>query len=161
MIDNDDDTAQAPAVAVISYHFWQNRFAGDLSVIGKTISVNGAPATVVGVTPQKFLGTLDVGLTPDVSLPLSLTPLLMPDRARDLDGPGKVWWLRVMGRLKPEVSLEQGRESLAGTFHETVLADDAASARPGDPPLKELPKLGARAGGQGLMEARQIGRAHV
>lgn len=45
----------SPAVCVMSYQFWQNRFAGDRSVLGKTLVLDGTPTTVVGVMPRRFV----------------------------------------------------------------------------------------------------------
>ena len=73
-----DDQANAPPVAVISYRYWQRRFASDADVVGKVIHVNRVPVTVVGVTPAEFLGTLQVGQSPDLSLPFALEPRLQP-----------------------------------------------------------------------------------
>src|SRR5437763_16526268 len=43
-------------VAVISYQYWQRRFAFDASIVGRTIMLNGVTVTIVGVTPSKFFG---------------------------------------------------------------------------------------------------------
>jgi len=64
LIDNDDDTAAASPVAVLSHRYWQRRFAGDAAVVGKQINLNNAPFTVIGVTPPDFAGTLQVALRP-------------------------------------------------------------------------------------------------
>jgi hypothetical protein len=60
--DDEDDKARSP-VAVIGYALWQRRFGCDLSIVGKTITVNQTPLTVIGVTPAAFLG-LQVGDSP-------------------------------------------------------------------------------------------------
>src|SRR6185295_14073696 len=54
----DDGTPGISPVAVVSYRFWQQRFAGDPSIVGKTIRVRGHVFTIVGVTPAGFLGTV-------------------------------------------------------------------------------------------------------
>ncbi|MEX2152382.1 MAG: ABC transporter permease, partial [Gemmatimonadaceae bacterium] len=49
-----DERADAPLVAVIGYALWQSRFQGDSGVIGRTVRITGAPATIVGVMPDGF-----------------------------------------------------------------------------------------------------------
>ena len=68
---DDDRRGGGPdgAVAVISYAFWQRRFAGAHDVIGRSLVVERVPFTIVGVTPPGFFG-LDVGRTFDVAIPL-------------------------------------------------------------------------------------------
>ena len=52
----ESDKSPAPPVVIISYPYWQQRFGGDPAIIGKTISVNGKPLTVIGVAPKGFFG---------------------------------------------------------------------------------------------------------
>ena len=66
-----DDRAEAPPAAVISDTLWRKRFNGTPDAIGATLAVNGAPFTVVGVTPASFHGTGQVGSSPDVYVPLT------------------------------------------------------------------------------------------
>jgi putative ABC transport system permease protein len=66
--DDDRMPGEAP-VCVISYNYWQRRFAGDPAVIGKTIHLSGATFTIIGVTPPDFFG-LEVGSSLDISAPL-------------------------------------------------------------------------------------------
>lgn len=95
----------ASPVVLISENYWQRRFGSDPAVLGKTIRLNGAPFTIIGVTPHDFVGTImDV---PDFWLPLSLEPLVHPDAdplhdREDLH-------LRLFGRLAPGVSKEQAQ----------------------------------------------------
>jgi putative ABC transport system permease protein len=49
-----DETPGAPAVAILTYGFWQRRYAKDSSIVGKTIRLNGGPTTVIGVMPPGF-----------------------------------------------------------------------------------------------------------
>jgi predicted permease len=53
---SNDATPGSGAVAVLSYHFWQQSFSSDPAILGKTISVNGTPFTVIGVMPKTFQG---------------------------------------------------------------------------------------------------------
>src|SRR5262249_10920628 len=51
-----DDRPESPAVAVMGYRTWVDRFGGDSSLIGSTVSVNDVPFTLIGVTPPEFEG---------------------------------------------------------------------------------------------------------
>ena len=119
-----DDNPSAPPVAMVSYAFFEGRMGGDASSIGKTITMDGVPLTVVGVAPQGFFG-VDPSLAPDVWIPLSvyanqwnrdnlmrnMDPLLTAD---------KTWWLGVVGRLKPGVSVAQANAEMALLFNQAV-----------------------------------------
>ena len=106
-----DDTrgCSAPG-AVLSYEFWQQEFAGDPSVIGRTIRLGRWPFEIVGVAPSSFTG-LDVGRRFEVALPLCAEGL-PPGSPSRLDS-GTEWFLIVMGRLKPGVNLETASARLA------------------------------------------------
>ncbi|HKY04932.1 MAG TPA: ABC transporter permease, partial [Blastocatellia bacterium] len=64
-----DDQAGASPVAVITHRYWQRRFGLDPGVVGKDIIVNNVPFTIIGVTPPEFFGALQVGDSPDLSIP--------------------------------------------------------------------------------------------
>jgi len=118
---DDDDKPGAPPVAVISYQFWRRRFGSDPKVVGRTATMNGQVITIVGVTPASFGGIQRLGTAPpDVTLPLSLDPVLTPGRRR-LEEP-TTWWLHLMGRLKPGATFEQVRGNLEGVFQQTARA---------------------------------------
>jgi len=98
------ELAASPAV-LISENYWQRRFGGDPAVLGKTIRLNGAPFTIVGVTPHDFVGTsLEVT---DFWLPLSLEPVVHPDASPLSDR--EDLHLRLFGRLAPGVSMRQAQ----------------------------------------------------
>jgi predicted permease len=97
-------------VVVISHDYWQRRFAGDRSAVGRTISVNGTPLTIIGVTPPGFTGDI-VGQPMDIWIPLMMQPSIMPHNAWLTDR--TISWLLLMGRLKPGVTLEQARGDFA------------------------------------------------
>ena len=105
-----DDRADANArVAVISYRFWQRRFAGADSAIGATLTLDRQPFTVVGVMPPDFNGP-DVGRVDDVMIPFAAEPIL-----RGVDSGLEVrrmWWLEIMARLKPGTTIEQATAAL-------------------------------------------------
>ena len=91
-------------VAVISYAMWQRRYGGAPDAIGKTISIERVPFTIIGVTPKGFFGP-DVGRSFDVAVPLGTEPLVRPeDSALD---ERLHWWMNIMVRLKPGQTAEQ------------------------------------------------------
>jgi predicted permease len=94
---------------VLSYGFWQRRFGGDADVIGRTLTLENAPFTIVGVTPPGFFGT-DVGRAFDVGLPIGVEPLV---RGRDswLDERG-YYWLNIVLRLKPGQTIDAAQSIL-------------------------------------------------
>jgi len=98
-------------VVVLSYGFWQRRFGADRSIVGKPITLNQQPYTVIGVASKSFQGTFTVG-TPD---------LWIPDAMHDqvLTGIAKEWFLQrrplmmfAFGRLRSGVSLQQAQANL-------------------------------------------------
>jgi predicted permease len=103
----DDDRPEAAAAAVISWEYWQRHFNGDATILGRSLSLNGLPATIIGVTPRAFFG-LQVGLSPDVWLPMAMEPRTQsPSRLAD----GSLM-VQVMGRLKEGVSRLQSEADM-------------------------------------------------
>jgi predicted permease len=158
----DDDDAANP-VAVISHQYWEKRFQSDPAVIGKTIRVNGVIFTIVGTTPEEFTGSLQVGQSPEISIPLSVAPLT-GDFSQRANQPG-FWWLRIMGRLREGVNAEQARLSLQPIFAQSAL--DGWNAVPPErkvTPEAQLPRdtplLRVTPASRGLNEDREdIGKA--
>jgi predicted permease len=97
----DEQQQRHAQVAVLSHRLWQNRFASDRGIIGKSILLNGQSCTVVGVMPQTFnFPSNDV----DVWQPLPIAP------ASDKVGNH---YLNLVADLKPQTTLEQARSELA------------------------------------------------
>ncbi len=158
----EDDLPGAAPVAVISHGFWQRRFGGDPAAVGKSISINNSPVTIIGVTAPNFLGALDVGDAPDFSVPLALGAQL--GRRGPEGDPPWFWWLRVMGRLKPGINADQARASLEPVFQEAsreAMAANVAQNPRMRPETDETPRLVIGPGGQGLTEARHTYRREL
>ena len=122
----DDDRAPGESpVCVISYNYWQRRFASDPAVVGKTIHLSGAPFTIIGVSRGEFFG-LEVGSSLDISVPL------MMQQASDAGDRVICGWrpiqtavFRVMGRLRP------GRNNATGASRfECALSSRSAPNTP-------------------------------
>lgn len=164
LLTDEDDKATASAVAVLSYRYWQQRFGGNAAVVGKAINLNNVSFTVIGITPPGFDGTMDIGSTQDVTLPLAWEPQLYVDRQRsNMSGAG-TWWLRLMGRLKPGATAEQAQAQLANAFHQSVVehrtARQAQAQATGGNAINNLdasqyPRLYLDPGAQGEMNSRQ------
>ncbi len=101
--------AEGPVV-VISHGFWVRRFGGARDVVGRTLTLDRVPFTIVGVTPPGFAGP-EVGRAFDVAVPLGTEPLLRGSESwLGSRGSG---WLSVMARLKPGQALEAANAALA------------------------------------------------
>jgi predicted permease len=94
-----DDTAGAPAVAVMSYRAWQQHFGLDPSVIGATFNINTVPYTLIGIAPPGFFGDRLQPDPPDFWIPLATEPALSGPNSL-LNRPG-LHWLYIIGRLNP------------------------------------------------------------
>src|SRR5882672_9427115 len=159
IINDADDNAGAPAVAVLSHRYWSSRFGSDKSIVGKQVNLNNVAFTIVGVTPPGFEGTGQVGSSQDVSIPLAWEPQVSGERSY-LKGAG-IWWLRLMGRLKPGATLEQARATLEGAFQQSVLEHRTARQAQSQNPIrplepKDYPRLAIDSGSQGEMNARRF-----
>jgi predicted permease len=127
----DDQLGSAgAAVAVLSWQCWKNRFAGDSALLGKLITLNGIPATVIGIAPPDFFG-IQVGASPGVWLPAAMETLIQqPSRRADGTLP-----VAVIGRLKSGASIEQARSEI--TTLDRWRIDDWA-ARTKDPLISQV-----------------------
>jgi putative ABC transport system permease protein len=96
-----DSRPQAPAVAVLSEGFWRRRFAADPGIVGRSLTLDGRPTTVVGVVPQSF----QVPAESAVWLPITID--------QDLHDAWRGRSLTVIARLSPEATLAQAREEMA------------------------------------------------
>lgn len=94
-----DDGNSCSAGAVVSNAFWQREFGGDPAVVGRNVTLDGYPVSVIGVTPPSFFG-VEVGSRYDVAIPLCTDRLLAEDKKGRIPVPA-AWWLSIMGRLKP------------------------------------------------------------
>jgi predicted permease len=109
--DADDRAGGGPdgPVAVISYAFWQRRFGGALDVAGRTVTFDGVPFTIVGVTRPEFSGP-EIGRIFDAIVPIANEPLV---RRNDsfLDNSGTTF-LTIIARLRPDQTIETATAGL-------------------------------------------------
>ena len=97
--------------AVISHRFWQLRYGGDPSVVGRTIALDRMSVTIVGVVPARFLGP-SVGKTFDVAVPIGLADRLRPGAQQSLLDGRSHWWLQVLFRLRDGQTIEAATAAL-------------------------------------------------
>jgi macrolide transport system ATP-binding/permease protein len=148
LIDSEDDRPGAAPVAVISFATSQNRFGGPWSAIGQPVLVDNVPFTVVGVAPPEFFG-VDPAAAPDLYLPLH-TNLLVDGRAASMYPDGNFYWIEMMGRLRPGVSMAQAQAALAPRFHQWVAATATTNGE-----RANLPALTLNPGAEGLGSLRR------
>ena len=106
---DDDRLKNGHPVVVLQYHFWQNRFVGDRSIIGSTVRLNGTPFTVIGVAAPEFEGTA-AGIPTNLWVPVMMKTAITPTWD-ELEN-DRYSWFYLFGRLKPGVSLQQAQASL-------------------------------------------------
>jgi predicted permease len=108
MLDQRDADASAPSVVVLSHRYWQRHFGGDLSIVGRSIRLNGNPLQVVGVTPRDFNGLSS--LRPSMFLPMKAHPQLFAgSNITDFSQRGT----QMFAKLKPGTSLSAAEGQLA------------------------------------------------
>jgi predicted permease len=123
---NDDKGRGGEPYVVLSYQYWQRRFAGDPSVLNSTLDLNGHPMTIVGIAQRGFAGYLPMTPT-DVFVPMMMKAVATPtwdDMARR-----DSIWLRVFARLKPGVSIQYAAGSVAIPFHNALENDLKTNGR--------------------------------
>jgi predicted permease len=106
---DDDRTPGGHPIAMLSHNYWTRRFAGNPGVLNQTITLNGLPMTIVGVTPQGFYGIVG-GENPDVMVPLAMKAQMTPTWD-DLQN-RRSRWITVMARVKPTVTVEQAEAAM-------------------------------------------------
>jgi predicted permease len=137
------------AVVVLSHGLWQRRFGADPQVIGKTVTVNARPFTIIGVAPREFSGT-SRATAPDLYLPITVYGQLTgplqggehPLRTRFFT------WLFMFGRLKPGITLEQAQVAMS------QLASEVYAVEPANTSTNLVILSGAKGFTQDLREAR-------
>ena len=118
-----DETAPgANSVAVLSYGYWTRQFGADASILNNSLTVNGVPLTVVGVTRKGFFG-VQIGSTPDIFIPITMKEQMAPNMLQKL-ADRTDHWLPVMGRLKPGITLARAEATLQ-PIYQPILESDA------------------------------------
>ncbi len=128
----EDDSPSASPAVVLSFRFWQSAFGGDRSVVGRTISLSGTPFTIVGVVDPSFTN-LSPGKTQDLFLPIAMVPrehIGWGNDALSLNN----WWLVIVARLKPGVSLARAQAAASLLFRNEMLNGAKPLSKESDDP---------------------------
>jgi len=122
---SDEIGQNAHPVTVISYQAWQDRYAGDLNIVGKTQMLNGVEHTIIGVAPAGFYGTF-VGYSFQFWVPASMEGLFDPGGYK-LENRGERW-IEGFALLRPGVSIEQAQTEMSA-IAKRLAADYPATNR--------------------------------
>lgn len=117
---SDEAAYGSGTVAVISEGVWKRDFGRSPAVLGQTITVNQTPLTIVGVNPRGFTGADDSQASPDVFVPISMQPVLDPKGPKSFLENTDIWWVKVMGRVKPGVTESQAQAVLSSQLEAAV-----------------------------------------
>ncbi len=113
---DDDRVPDGHPLIVLSYEFWQTRFAGDPHVLGKTVQVDSHNFTIIGIAQRGFDG-VELGYTAQIFIPIMMRAEAVPN-SEQLDFKNRRQrWVNAFGRLKPGVSAEHAKASLQPFFH--------------------------------------------
>ncbi len=146
-IQPDDDSDNAPAVVMLSYGYWQTAFGGAPDAVGKTVLLNRAPFTIIGVAEKGFRGMTPNDQT-DVWVPFSTQPLLAQRFNKDQVGVSS-WFLAILGRLKDGVPRERAEAALNLMFkNETLHGDEPIFKAEENPTLHAVPAQQGLDGGK-------------
>ena len=144
-----DDALGAPAVAVVSERFSQRRFGAADGGVGQIIRLNDKPFQVIGVAPSNFFGA-EAGAIPDIYVPMRADAILESAAAATRYTDQYFFWIEIMARLKPGVTLAQAQAALAPRFHQYVTALATKESERAD-----LPVLAVESGASGLDTLRR------
>ena len=154
VISPSDDRAGAPPTMVLDYQYAESRF-GDISrVVGRSVRVEDLLFTVIGVAPAEFFGP-DPSSRPDFYVPLHAEPLMDPPSLTGLDPNRRFtedtfYWVRLWGRLRRGITLDQAQAALAPVFRR--FAEASATT---DKERTDLPALLLQEGAGGLDRLRR------
>ena len=111
----DDQVYQGHPVVVLSYTYWNNRFARDPGVVGRKILVNDFPMTIIGVSAAGFAG-IDPARSPQIRVPVQMKETMLPEWPWLHVDNRRARWVQVFGRLKPGYTVESAAAPLQGLF---------------------------------------------
>ena len=151
-----DDSPSAPPVIVLNYAFWVRAFGAAPSAVGRTVRLDSTTATIVGVADPNFTN-LTPGKPLDFFMPFSLADTVRGEwwsNQDRLSDPAN-WWVVMLGRLKPGVSIGQAEVAAATIFRNEMLHGAPPFFKSEDAPALTL--LPAQAGLNG--ETSQVAPA--
>ena len=139
------------ASAVISHAFWQRQFGGAADVVGRPLTVQRVPFTIVGVTPPEFFGPI-TGQSFDVAIPIGALPRVV---GRDRLGERTWWWLSVVARLRQGQTMDAARAEIRAAQPAMRDATRPSNLRPEDAAKYLAAPIEVLAGAHGTAPARR------
>ena len=111
---------------VLAEQYWMTAFHGDQGIIGNHLLIAGHPFKVVGILPKEF--SADTGAVPaDLWIPLSAEPEVFNEP--DILGRANTYWLLIVGRLPPTISIGTARSAVARQLRDILVQESVTSAR--------------------------------
>ena len=144
-----DDSPSAPPAVVLNYAYWVRALGADHSAVGRTVRLDNTTATIVGVADPNFTN-LTPGKLVDFFMPFSLADTVRGEwyRNRDRLSDPANWWVVMLGRLKPGVSLGQAQAAAATIFGNETLHSASPVLKSEDAPALTLVPAQARLNGE-------------
>ena len=112
----DDRVPDGHPYIVLNYAYWKSRFSGDPAILGKTLTLNNYPMTVVGVLQPGFDG-VELGHSPKLFVPIMMEKEVLVGNPDDMLKNRRNRWVNAFGRLKPGITLEKAKASLQPFMH--------------------------------------------
>ena len=150
----DADAPGRSPVAVISYRYWQQMFAGDPAIVGRTITINGTLFTVIGVMPPKFDGVALDTQSMDMWLPITMQREVMLQPS--LIDPHGLYWMHMMGRRKPGIPVAQAQAWVASQLQSFMIDREGAQVTPARKQELQKAYVELLPGGSGISNLREI-----
>jgi macrolide transport system ATP-binding/permease protein len=150
LLTDSDDVAGSSQVAVISFEYWLKRFNANPAAIGASIKLNNIPFTIAGVTAPEFFG-VSTGSSPLVYIPIFNRLALYDHGEQKAMFTDHSYWVGIMGRLRPGVTLSRAKAELSSPFHQYEVASAA-----NDQERADLPALWLQEGGSGVDSLRRV-----
>jgi predicted permease len=139
-----DESSQAEPVAVITYRWWEREYDLDPQVLGRMMSINGHPFTIVGVLPRSYCGP-QIGDPARIYVPMSAQPVLSPGYRVDARDH---WWANIMVRVEPKADEAQVQAAMEGLFLQNLSV-------PGQGTRADNPHILLADGSRGLLGIRR------
>jgi len=134
-----DDLPSAPPVIVLNYAYWVRAFGAAPSAVGRTVRLNSTTVTIVGVTDPQFTN-LTPGKPLDFFMPFSIADSVRGESGRNEDRVADPtnWWVVILGRLKPGLSIGQAQAAATTIFRNEMLHGAGPLSTPEDAPAITL-----------------------
>src|SRR5881392_351289 len=134
-----DDSPSAPPAIVLNYAFWVRAFGAAPSVLGRTVRLDSTTVTIVGVADPHFTN-LTPGKPLDLFMPFSVADSVRGKyyRSKDRVADPTNWWVVILGRLKPGLSISQAQADATTIFRNEMLHGVAPLSKPEDAPAITL-----------------------